>query len=239
MPVPCSFFSSHVLFAWLAISAIAFTSPVHVHATVIVNGDFELGNSSFFSDYIYTPGVQPFPGLGGGQYNIVVNPSPFHFAAGSYGDHTSGSGKMLMVNADWNLPNIVVWSQSVAVEKNTTYEFSTWISTWAIAGDLNVSRIDVRINGLSIGKQTAPSDRGAWEKFSALWNSETSVSANIQIYEVGREIGFPGGGNDFSLDDINFHTTSSTVPEPSSLVISYLSLVYLVCAKRLSQPRKR
>jgi hypothetical protein len=145
-----------LVLAWIAASLFTVSNFTNVHAGLIVNGDFELRNVGFSSDYAFTEGVQPFPGLGGGQYNIVHNPSPFHFAAADYRDHTTGSGNMMMVNADWNLQNLIVWSQTATVEKNTIYEFSTWISTWAMAGDLNVSRLEVKVNGVSIGKHTAP-----------------------------------------------------------------------------------
>ncbi|MCS7469553.1 PEP-CTERM sorting domain-containing protein [Stieleria sp. ICT_E10.1] len=188
-------------------------------AGMIVNGDFESGNTGFTTEYVYAPTIQPFPGLNGGEYNIVTDPDPYHFAAPSYGDHTSGNGLMMMVNADrGDNPNLMVWSQTVAVISNANYDFSAWISTWAIAGNLNVSRLDFLINGSSIGKQTAPSTTAVWEQFSTTWNSGASTSALIQIYEVGDEIGFPGGGNDFALDDISFRPVNP-VPEPTSLAI--------------------
>jgi hypothetical protein len=221
-----------LVLAWIAASLFTVSNFTNVHAGLIVNGDFELHNVGFSSDYAFTEGVQPFPGLGGGQYNIVQNPSPFHFAAADYRDHTTGSGNMMMVNADWNLQNLIVWSQTATVEKNAVYEFSTWISTWAMAGDLNVSRLEVKVNVVSIGKHTAPSSRGVWEHFSASWESKNNRSATIQIYEIGREIGFPGGGNDFALDDINFHATSTVVPEPSSVLVFSLCLIYLRRARR-------
>jgi len=221
-----------LVLAWIAASLFTVSNFTNVHAGLIVNGDFELHNVGFSGDYAFTEGVQPFPGLGGGQYNIVHNPSPFHFAAADYRDHTTGSGNMMMVNADWNLQNLIVWSQTATVEKNTIYEFSTWISTWAMAGDLNVSRLEVKVNDVSIGKHTAPSSRGVWEHFSASWESKNNRSATIQIYEIGREIGFPGGGNDFALDDINFHATSTVVPEPSSVLVFSLCLIYLRRARR-------
>ena len=159
-------------------------------------------------------------------------------ATSSYVDHTTGSGNMMIVNADRNdVPNLMVWSQTLAITPNTSYDFSAWMSTWALAGDLNVSRLDFLMNGSSIGKQTAPNIRGVWEQFSATWNSGASHSANIQIYEVGNEIGFPGGGNDFALDDINLDASLNVVPEPASLAIfCSLGVVCLVGARRRRLP---
>jgi hypothetical protein len=228
-------FGSSIVFVWGLVSAFVCSPSCFVHAGFIINGDFESGNTGFSSEYTFAPNIQPFPGLNGGQYNIVTNPAPFHFAAASYGDHTTGRGNMMMVNADREVIPRMVWSQTVAVSRNTTYEFSAWISTWAIASDLNVSLIRVLINGSSIGQQFAPNTTGVWEMFSASWNSGAILSANIQIYEVGAEAGFPGGGNDFALDDISFHAQSAVVPEPASIIIFSLGVVSMGLARRRSR----
>jgi len=122
-----------------------------------------------------------------------------------------------MVNADRNdNPDLMVWSQTVSVVPNSVYNFSAWISTWVVAGDLNISRLSFSINGESIGKQNAPGVTKVWEQFSASWNARGNTVANIQIYETGYEVGFLGGGNDFALDDISFVATSIAIPEPDS-----------------------
>jgi len=227
-------FSFSVVRSLICRAIFCFFATSHLYASLIVNGDFESGNSAFSSQYAYVPGIQPFPGLNGGEFNIVTNPSPYHFAAASYGDHTSGSGKMMMVNADRNdVPNLTVWSQNLNVAQNTTYAFSAWISTWVIAGDLNISRIEVLVNGSSIGKKNSANVVGVWEQFSACWHSGGNATANIQIYEVGHEIGFPGGGNDFALDDLSFRAISTEVPEPTSIAIFSLAIGYLGFIKRL------
>ena len=77
-------FGSNIAIASLSVFALIVTPPSNVHAGMIVNGDFEFGNMGFTSGYTYTPGINSFPGLNGGEYNIVTNPNPFHFAAASY-----------------------------------------------------------------------------------------------------------------------------------------------------------
>ena len=42
------------------------------------------------------------------------------------GDHTSGTGNMLLVNGS-PTPDENVWKETVTVTPNTNYAFSTWI----------------------------------------------------------------------------------------------------------------
>src|SRR5262249_9477766 len=96
-------------------------APRLIGQNLLLNGDFEAGNTGFTSDYTYSPGdISPE-----GTYNIVRNPHDSHPGGASFGDHTSGTGLMLAANGASNT-NLVVWRQSVAVVPNTTYEFSGW-----------------------------------------------------------------------------------------------------------------
>ncbi len=75
---------------------------------LIVNGDFEAGNSGFTSDYTYSPGnLNP-----AGRYAVLTDPNSAHGQATSFGDHTTGYGLMMAVNGA-NLANQIVWSQTV------------------------------------------------------------------------------------------------------------------------------
>ena len=89
---------------------------------LVVNGDFENGNTAFTSGY--TLGDVSNPGF----YAIGTNPSTAAGAFGDWcncGDHTSGTGKMMIVNGatDASLP---IWEETVAVRPSTSYTFSYW-----------------------------------------------------------------------------------------------------------------
>jgi hypothetical protein len=79
---------------------------------LVVNGDFEAGNTGFTSDYRYSPGdIGPDT-----VYDLLRNPADEHYLGASYGDHTSGSGLMMAVNgARYPNFNAVVWSESLSV----------------------------------------------------------------------------------------------------------------------------
>lgn len=102
----------------VGIGFVAVFGSAPAQAGPIVNGDFELGNVGFNSDYQYSPGNF----TAWRTYDIVTDPSLTHASAASYGDHTSGSGFMMAVNGA-DVANAVVWSQTVAVSPNTDYDF--------------------------------------------------------------------------------------------------------------------
>src|SRR4051812_31502275 len=83
---------------------------------LVSNSGFEDGNTGFTTDYsLWTSGS-----IGAGKYAVTTNPLNVASNWGSYGDHTSGSGKMLVFDGSSASDN-VLWRQSVSVATNTTY----------------------------------------------------------------------------------------------------------------------
>lgn len=168
---------------------------------LIVNGDFESGNTGFSTQYV--------PGTGGawgllsnpGQYAITTSPSLAHNNFTPCGDHTTGAGNMLVVNGS-SVPNTSVWCQSVSVSPNTDYDFSCWVSN--ALTDPNVGVLQFYVNGVAIGSVFSPTVVGCqWVQYSDSWNSGALTSADLCI--VNQSIA--GSGNDFCLDDISFGPT--------------------------------
>ena len=192
-------------------------------SNLLFNGDFELGNTGFGSDYTYLS-TQSF--LDNGHYAIGTNPSLYHWAAASFGDHTTGSGLMMMVNGSGPEAG-AVWRYDVSVSPNTDYDFSAYATSWTgppANSDLDLGTLGFSINGQSVGRLVAP--RATWTPFSTTWNSGSSTTATLRIAEAGAG---GAGGYDFALDDISI--TPAAVPEPSTccslaagLAIGYLGL---------------
>ncbi|OPY93232.1 MAG: hypothetical protein A4E73_00327 [Syntrophaceae bacterium PtaU1.Bin231] len=68
---------------------------------LIKNGDFEAGNQDFETDYIY---VAENPTVKNEMYtpktySVGTDPNLYHDAWATFGDHSSGAGNMLIVNA--------------------------------------------------------------------------------------------------------------------------------------------
>jgi hypothetical protein len=186
-------------------------------ANIIVNGDFETGNIGFSSDYQYLS-----PSLGEGHYAIGTNPNSVHSLFASFGDHTTGTGNMMIVNGS-TLPNQTVWQQTIDVSPNTEYNFAAWIAS-AFSGEpaeLQPAELQFSINSTSIGDIfTAPTTLGNWEEFNATWNSGSNTQATVSIVDLSLAY----GGNDFALDDISMEAASTPVPEPLTILGSTTAL---------------
>ena len=165
---------------------------------LIVNGDFTSGNSAFTSDYTYIPinaaSVQKI-------YGIVTNPSTWEAGFSACGDHTNGTGNMMVIDgSNLNAGNDKVWSKTVAVTPGEDYLFQYWVQSVSTS---NPAKLETEINGVSLGTPiTAPAvvTCGNWQLVSAVWNSGVATSAVISLYD--REINV--AGNNFAIDDLSF-----------------------------------
>lgn len=159
---------------------------------LITNGNFSQGNTGFTSDYVFTT-----PNLFESQYHIGTNPSLWNGGMSPCGDHTTGTGNMMMVNGSPTV-GAKVWKQTVTVTANTNYAFSTWIQ--AIFPD-NPAQLQFSINGKVVGATiTASLPTCTWTQFYTTWNSGNSTTADISIVNKNTI----AQGNDFALDDISF-----------------------------------
>jgi len=155
----------------------------------IPNGDFSQGNIGFETDYNYTPSDIRY----NRSYAVGSDPLAVHYAAEcSFGDHTTGHGKMMIVNAAEDADQ-VLWSQTVNLTQGGTYELSMWLATWHTQ---NEGEIAVYVNGSRVGNTVrAPSECGQWEERSVTWTASGGV-AQIELVVL------PTSGGDFALDDI-------------------------------------
>ncbi|MBP9151712.1 MAG: SprB repeat-containing protein, partial [Flavobacteriales bacterium] len=173
---------------------------------LVTNGAFSLGNTGFTSEYAYVsaPYVTGDPTTGlfpEATYAVVPNPSIYHSAFNfSPDDHTTGSGNFMAVNGARPDQNVVtVWKQIVNVIPNTTYYFSTWVTS---IHPTSPATLNFSINGSTIGSNITAPAPGLWVQFYTIWNSGSNTVANIQIVDLNPD----AGGNDFGLDDISFTT---------------------------------
>ncbi len=188
----------------LALVSVTFAADVNL----IFNGDFEQGNTGFSTDYAYNGNHSPTPPnwVDLQEYTVYTSPSLVHQYWVNYGDKTSGTGNMLIVNGA-TAENQTVWQQTVSVTPNTDYVLSYWLSS---CHDMNLANLDCSINGTTIGITLAPSTTGVWEEVFYSWNSESNSTATIKLVDLTYEF----VGNDFAIDDISFLAIQE--PEPPS-----------------------
>ncbi len=157
------------------------------------NGNFSAGNIGFSSSYAYTPP----PNTSEGQYWVSTNAQTWNGGMASCGDHTSGSGNMLLVNGA-TTANVSIYCQTVNVQPNTNYAFSTWLMTLS-AG--NPAQLQFSVNGSLLGSIfTASNSTCIWQQFYTTWNSGANTTATICIVNQNTL----ASANDFALDDMSF-----------------------------------
>lgn len=193
----------------LAISALALACASHASAgNLITNGDFEDGNTGFTSDYRHSPGS----GLNAGVYTVGSSPSSWNGYFAPIGDHTSGSGKMLMANgADDTTQNVWV-SDIITVSAGQNYFFEAFIASLYPASPPALTFM-YSLNGeaaLELATLSNTLQLGIWEGLSTTFNTGTATS--VQLFLRNAQPAY--NGNDFALDDVYLGTTSIVNPGP-------------------------
>jgi gliding motility-associated-like protein len=165
---------------------------------LVANGDFEGGNTGFASGYTYR--APPCPILFEGEYSVYTDPFGVHGGFTSFGDHTTGTGNMMIMNGSPTPTD--VWCQTIPVTPFTDYDFSAWIANCSsVTVGPDVPTLQFKINGVLIGTPTVISSPPAtWVNFFQVWNSGVSTTATICIRDLNTTL----AGNDFVLDDITF-----------------------------------
>jgi hypothetical protein len=195
---------------------------------IVLNGDFSAGNTGFTNGYVYVP---PAPGSINteGEYTVGSDPSAFSIYPDwmKFGDHTNGSGNMLIANGSPN-PNTSVWTQMVSVSPNTNYVFSFWGATVnTVSGSQTV--LQPFINSSAVGSAlTLPVLGGTWTQDSVSWFSGANTTALLTIIDTNTVRPW----NDFALDDISLSGPSSVPDGGSTAMLLSVSLAGLGWVRR-------
>ncbi|RKX44844.1 MAG: hypothetical protein DRP64_05735 [Verrucomicrobia bacterium] len=172
----------------------------NAEANLVVNGDFESGNTGFISSYNYIPHANQY--LPSGSYFVGDNSKAWNgnFPQPMF-DHTSGSGLMLLGDASNN--RSIIWQQTVDVTAGIEYEFSGWVASLYYQ---SLPNLEFMIDGQAIG--SILTHNLTWEQFSATWIALQSGPVVLSI----RDLNTAWLGNDFAIDDLSFEATSTLLP---------------------------
>ena len=196
----------------LAATACLFATAAYA-ANLVPNGSFSLGNTQFGSDYVFSPFPPAAPPCGNGaenQYTVGTDPRLWNCSTLviSVGDHTTGTGDMLMANGKDTALRVWFTTTPITVTPNTTYFFEAWILNWSSTSvGPDAARLTFRANGADLLTASA-SGVGIWTPVSAMWNSGASTTVSLELFNNTPTT----VGNDFSVDDISLDTTSSICP---------------------------
>lgn len=187
-------------------------------AALVVNGDFELGNVGFVSDYLYVvPGGTALHPQG--VYTVDTNPNNSHGSFANMGDHTTGTGNLMIVNG--MAGNSIVWGQTVTgLVPTVAYTFHIYATSVHPASP---AQLQLRMDGNSIVTQSLTGTTNQWDLITADFVA-TATSHTFDVYDLNGAF----NGNDFAIDDLAIYV----VPEPGAFAAVGLGLVGLVARKR-------
>lgn len=178
--------------------------------------------STPFTNYSYEDGTGSGSGNGGGDVNlndgeytifedISVTGSWAPTVWQSLGDHTSGSDRMMIVNAN-NTAGLEFYRRTLTqVTENVPLEISFWVMNLDIDSPSNAGRIepDITANILQNGStvfsfntssvaREPDGDPSAWKEFIGSFTPTSNTALELVLINNA-----PGGlGNDLALDDI-------------------------------------
>jgi hypothetical protein len=172
------------------------TGDVVVGGNLVTNGDFELGNTSFGSSYALA--AQTADGMvPESTYDVLVNPHDRHADFQPCPDHTTGTGKQMVVNGS-PVAGAVIWAQSVPVIPGASYQFTYWVQSVVARAP---SQLQLYVNGVAVGPvYTADFATCSWKQFAYNASAGSNTSLNLELINQNTI----ANGNDFALDDIVF-----------------------------------
>ncbi|MFN5183912.1 MAG: gliding motility-associated C-terminal domain-containing protein [Bacteroidota bacterium] len=204
------------------------------------NGSFEYGGPGLgfvVNGQGYNLVSPPYSGsTSSGNYAFVTNPQIFNnsFFVSS-GDHTTGTGKMMVIDGTTTGGNQRFWEAGNTgggvcnLVVGQTYTFSYWIRTVTatVAGINDLANIIVTFNNANnvtqiSGTALAPMPSTGWQKVSYSF-VPTSSCVNIQMHNTNLNF----AANDFAIDDM------SVLPPPQPLSATY-SITHPNCSDTIS-----
>ena len=178
----------------------------------LTNGNFETGGNAIgflINGAGYTQINPPTGSSFQGNYAITTNPQLLNSNFISGGDHTTGSGMMLVVDGN-TVPNSRLWSCTstggalTGFTAGSTYTFSYWIKS--VSNDVTNNATQAYINVFFVNASNvnpasinsyAPLPSQGWRQVSYSFTANTN-NALIELRNNNLSV----LGNDFAIDDI-------------------------------------
>lgn len=169
----------------------------------IVSGNFEAPfdyrKPYFQTVYNYATGEGNMALYSPGTYKLSDNPRRYHVQAfDNLPDHTTGTGKMLVVNGDVGR-NRLAWGQTIrGLNPGTQYAFSA-CGAGVSAGAIAILQYTINDSILGANNEALKPPRYKWTPYFQIWtaNADTARISLVDQTTVS-------GGNDFAVDDISF-----------------------------------
>jgi gliding motility-associated-like protein len=130
-------------------------------------------------------------------------------------DHTPGGGTNVLMG-DGSEKEVMVWQQTVQVEKDSIYEISGWFINANVNGRYSgpTSEFEFRLDsadGTLLFTTGRLGKLDPWTQFKGNFTANHSGDLNLFIINLATQ----GGGNDFGIDDLKLRCLFT--PEPCGL----------------------
>jgi len=179
-----------------------------VGQNLVVNPNFQDGNTGFSSDYVYLQGGSSTQGT----YSFVSS-AEMHNPSFSPCTDAISPGELIMAVDGGTSENDAVWCQTFSINPTSSYAFKFELASLS---DGNPGRLRVRINGDDVGGTLIGDPQACiWKQSLAYWNASGTPTAEVCIYDLNTS----ASGNDFALDNILFQELG-----PVTLDSFYVSL---------------
>ena len=193
-------------------------------ANLVVNGDFEAGNSGFSSDYRYAPAGTTDQGT----YAVMTNPRDFNRGFTDCTDPSGGRSRMYVADGATRR-GAKAWCQRVRVSPGRRYAFQLSVASLVTASP---PRLAFAIDGERLGSANLPRSTCAWQRFFTIWRAPAGADeVEICIFNDNET----PEGNDFVLDDISLRPLVGDGPATTTYLVSiaeaqFFRLDTAVCA---------
>jgi len=172
----------------------------YISQNLVINPDFQNGNTGFSSEYLYAPGGSTTQGT----YGLVTSAELHNPGFSSCTDAISPGELIMALDGSAN-ESTAVWCQSFSVSPTSSYAFGLELASLS---DGNPARLRVRINGDDIGGVLIGDPQSCiWKRSLAYWNSTGGSTAEVCIYNLNES----SSGNDFAIDNLSFYELGPVV----------------------------
>jgi hypothetical protein len=175
---------------WITLIFLLLSSNLAAQQNLVINGDFESGNSGFESEYKYINGT---PADGAMEYFIYHDAGKLR-----YQWKATGKGNFMIVDGD-DKATTFFWKENIATRSKKDYLFKFSITAMYDATTYSRAQIGLFVNDKKITTFNSPARENYWEQMECLVPAVQTGKMDIKLVVLNPS----WSGNDFAIDNIS------------------------------------